>query len=364
MNEVKCPSCQVRLRFRDELGGKTIRCPKCSHRFELHFETSKKATTATVANEVRVQPEPQGIAHEDGPPTLKHLPRAEQSPTSPPPAERSEEPTAKDHERPTTPAIEPSTAPSKRSENKKSAPGRVLLFLGGAGIVLIVAVGCVWYSLGFPAPFQWWSHKSAHDPTEHKFSDNATNNTEIDMELLNLEFRDRNGKLLEIKTFREKKNVVLIFMRGLTENPGGVCPYCSTQTSRLIAQYNKFKDRSSELLVVFPGSREAVQTYLAKAKQDLDSMGGLESQKLIPFPILLDPDFSAVKALKIQGDRAKPATYILDKKGRVRFAYVGRTTVDRPSLKAIFGELDTINAEQDKTSQKVQKPTPNSEQES
>ena len=68
-------------------------------------------------------------------------------------------------------------------------------------------------------------------------------------------------------------------------------------------------------------------------------MGGSK----VPFQILLDEDFKAVDHFGIRGDLAKPATYILDKEGKVRFAYVGTSTADRPSLKALLKQLDAIN---------------------
>ena len=56
-------------------------------------------------------------------------------------------------------------------------------------------------------------------------------------------------------------------------------------------------------------------------------------------------DLTAVDALGIRADLSKPATYILDKQGEVRFAYVGRDLADRPSVKALLDQLDQINAE-------------------
>ena len=44
----------------------------------------------------------------------------------------------------------------------------------------------------------------------------------------------------------------------------------------------------------------------------------------------------AVELLGIRKDLSKPATYILDGEGRVRFAYVGNSLADRPSVKALL----------------------------
>ena len=65
----------------------------------------------------------------------------------------------------------------------------------------------------------------------------------------------------------------------------------------------------------------------------------------LPFPVVLDIGLKAVDALGIRKDLAKPATYILDKTGQVRYAYVGATLSDRPSIKAILKQLDTLRQE-------------------
>ena len=56
--------------------------------------------------------------------------------------------------------------------------------------------------------------------------------------------------------------------------------------------------------------------------------------------VLVDRDCSACDRLGIRADLAKPSTYILDTRGKLVYAYVGVTTSDRPSLKAILAQLD------------------------
>ena len=64
-----------------------------------------------------------------------------------------------------------------------------------------------------------------------------------------------------------------------------------------------------------------------------------------PFPLVLDVELHAVDQLGIRADLSKPATYILDKQGQVRFAYVGSTIADRPSVKSLLDQLTAINAD-------------------
>jgi peroxiredoxin len=55
---------------------------------------------------------------------------------------------------------------------------------------------------------------------------------------------------------------------------------------------------------------------------------------------LLDRDCTACDRLGIRADLAKPSTYVLDTKGNVTYAYVGETSTDRPSVKAVLDQLD------------------------
>ena len=123
---------------------------------------------------------------------------------------------------------------------------------------------------------------------------------------------------------------------------GNICLYCATQTSRLIANYQAIGQRGAEVVVVFPikqaGDRESLRAFEHVVQHD----GGVGPA---PFPLVLDVELRAVDQLGIRADLARPATYILDKQGQLRFAYVGATITDRPSIQSILEQLDAVNAE-------------------
>ncbi|MGI8982666.1 MAG: peroxiredoxin family protein [Pirellulaceae bacterium] len=185
-----------------------------------------------------------------------------------------------------------------------------------------------------------------------KFKDDARPNSEPkSSELGDLSFVDSDGKKVDLASYRGKSNLVLVVTRGYVgsekqvdgKSLGNICTFCSTQTSRLIANYGKFKQRNAEVLVVFPIVRKsdegALDTFAARVQGDKKTAADA------PFPLLLDLNLEAVDALGIRADLSKPATYILDKQGEVRFAYVGQSLSDRPSVKAMLDQLDQINAE-------------------
>jgi peroxiredoxin len=118
-----------------------------------------------------------------------------------------------------------------------------------------------------------------------------------------------------------------------------LCPFCKTQTSRLVANYDKFKELNTEILVVYPGARDHLDEFVEAAKQSEKS--AVDS---VPFPLVLDEDLSAVSYFNIASNLAHPSTFIIDKSGNVRLAYVGADmSADRPSIQAMLGVLSDAN---------------------
>jgi peroxiredoxin len=183
-----------------------------------------------------------------------------------------------------------------------------------------------------------------------RFNDLAPANASVSPEdLLKLTLQDPEGHSKAIGELRAGKPLVLIVTRGLVgsekvDDKGNYgksyCTYCSTQVSRLIANYDSFRKRDAEVIVVFPIARAKdegeVQKFAARVQ------GPRKTTRDSPFPILLDIDLHAVDALGIRADLSKPATYIIDTEGEVRYAYVGKNVSDRPSVQALLDQLDAL----------------------
>ena len=174
------------------------------------------------------------------------------------------------------------------------------------------------------------------DPKSIEFKDRVKSNVKVPKGLEDLVFVDTHGSRVALKSYQGKKNVILVFTEGFD---GMLCPFCKTQTSRLIANYDKFKERDTEVLVVYPGTRDHIDEFINAAlkteKKQLDK---------VPFPIVLDEDFVATDFFAIRSRHAHPSTYVIDKNGDVRLAYVGTDmSADRPSVKAILETLDSVN---------------------
>lgn len=213
-------------------------------------------------------------------------------------------------------------------------------------LVALVALGgfAVWVNLQEPTPVvEPWAPAG---PIE--FADDVQTNLQAPKNILDLEFVDAAGKGVTLKDLTGKKNLVLAVMRGQNYS-GAACPFCSTQSARLIANYKDFQDRDSEVVILFPVEKQGDLTVLKRYQAEVAKQLNQGSWST-PFPLLLDVELKATNSLGIRGELAKPSTYIFDKKGQVRFAYVGRTSADRPSIKAMLKELDGINAQSNKAS--------------
>lgn len=182
-----------------------------------------------------------------------------------------------------------------------------------------------------------------------KLKDDVAANVALDQgledSLAGLEFTAENGEKVDLAKYRGKKNVVLVVTRGYGAGGYGanICMYCATQTSRLIDSYEEFAKRDAEVVVVYPiDGDDPLGKYAGIRRQTYQPLE--REPEPTPFPLLLDIDLVAVDKLGIRKDLSKPATYILDKQGRVSFAYVGETLSDRPSLVVMLEELDRLQA--------------------
>lgn len=172
-------------------------------------------------------------------------------------------------------------------------------------------------------------------PKDMKFKDDIESNVEAPKNPSELSFVNRDGSKLELASYLGKQNVILVFTEGFN---GMLCPFCQTQTSRLVANYKQFQERDCEVIVVYPGPSdhldEFVEAALKTEKEQVDR---------VPFPIVLDPEFTATNYFGIQSKLAHPSTYLIDKEGGVQFAYVGSDmTADRPSVSALIKKLDEL----------------------
>ncbi len=152
-----------------------------------------------------------------------------------------------------------------------------------------------------------------------------------------LRFTDENGKEIQLADIMTREYLVLVITRGWYN---GVCFYCASQTSRWARRYDELDPYDAQLVVIFPTESEEDASKLGELTKRIKT-GEIPNDE-IPYPILLDIKLSGVDQLGIRAELAKPATYIIDRKGRVRFAYVGESIADRPTVDSVLKQLEKL----------------------
>ena len=157
--------------------------------------------------------------------------------------------------------------------------------------------------------------------------------------------KDAQGKSVELRQLLKKGPVVLYFYRGQW------CPFCNKQLSQLQDSLQTLTAKGAQVVVVSPETQDNIGQTVAKTKAS--------------FPIIHDQDFAIMKAYhtaftvddatatKYQGfglDLKKangadvnvlpvPATYIIGKDGKIKFAYFNADYRRRVSVKQVAQAL-------------------------
>jgi len=83
---------------------------------------------------------------------------------------------------------------------------------------------------------------------------------------------------------------------------------------------------------------------------------GLVERLELPYLVLSDPDLAAVDAYDVRHDNEpagrlipRPGAFIIDRDGRIQFAYKGDSVPDRPSEDALLDFLRTLRRSNDST---------------
>lgn len=180
--------------------------------------------------------------------------------------------------------------------------------------------------------------------------DNITAEQLLDMPLVN-----EQGEPVALRDRLGKEHLVIVFTRGslatvaakskgpqIPELPN-VCPYCSSQATGIASRMAQFTENGAAVLLVFPVSQLAENKDAATLQR---AVANPDPQAPPPFPILLDLKLQAVEQLGIRDHLARPASFIIDKAGNLRFAYVARQgSADRPSGGELLRHIEQIEAE-------------------
>ena len=126
--------------------------------------------------------------------------------------------------------------------------------------------------------------------------------------------------------------VVLVVLRGWPEYQ---YPLCTRQVQDYIASASGFATAQARVVMVYPGPADNLKAHATEFLKN--------KQWPKEFVYLTDPSFTMVNAYGLRwgapGETAYPSTFVLDRKGVVRFAKVSRSHGDRTKAADILEEL-------------------------
>jgi peroxiredoxin len=132
--------------------------------------------------------------------------------------------------------------------------------------------------------------------------------------------------------------VVLVILRGW---PGYQCPLCTQQMREYIASASAFATAKARLVMVYPGPADDLKAHATEFLKD--------KQWPKEFVYVTDPAFSMVNAYGLRwdapGETAYPSTFVLDRKGIVRFAKISRSHGDRTKAADILEVIKGMPAD-------------------
>ena len=158
--------------------------------------------------------------------------------------------------------------------------------------------------------------------------------------------KDNTGKLIDLKSIlKEHKSVVLFFYRGQW------CPFCNKHIKNLQDSLQVLTAKGAYVIGVSPETSAGIDKTIAKTKAS--------------FSIISDRNYSVMKAYKVNyvmepglADRYKkggldvamangqtdyvlpvPATYIIDKSGKIKFVFFDKDYKKRPSVSVLGANL-------------------------
>lgn len=97
------------------------------------------------------------------------------------------------------------------------------------------------------------------------------------------------------------------------------------------ASYRRIKELNAELIAISADPQRTAQQTVKELK--------------LTFPVLSDAYRTIIRSYDVlhpQEGIARPSAFIIDKKGMIRWQYIGMSPRDRPSMIAILNELTAL----------------------
>jgi len=141
------------------------------------------------------------------------------------------------------------------------------------------------------------------------------------------ELQDTDFTNLKLSKFRNRSNVVLVFLRGL------VCPFARAQLAQLRQDYPAFVGRNAEIIIVTPDGTHTIKRYWQENDIHFNGVTDYKSKVADVYHQPVDT-FDLGKM---------PAVFIVDKNGIIRYVHYGESISDIPANQDLLIVLDHVN---------------------
>lgn len=140
------------------------------------------------------------------------------------------------------------------------------------------------------------------------------------------------GSTVRLSDQLRRGPVVLVLLRGW---PGYQCPFCTRQFADYLGHTDELQRAGARVVFVYPGPTDGLEEHAKAFLQARDMPAH--------FVFLIDPDYRFTQAYGLRwdapGETAYPSTFIVDRKGIVRFANVSRGHGDRVPVGEVLEAL-------------------------
>lgn len=146
------------------------------------------------------------------------------------------------------------------------------------------------------------------------------------------ELRTVEEKSVRLSDVTSHGPVVLVVLRGY---PGYQCPFCNRQAQDFISKASSFASSGARVILVYPGPPQELN---GRAKEFLTGKSLPEG-----FDLVLDPGYQFTNLYGLrwdaQNETAYPATFVLDRNGRVNFCKIAKAHGGRSSAQEVLEML-------------------------
>ncbi|MBI5772784.1 MAG: AhpC/TSA family protein [Verrucomicrobia bacterium] len=146
------------------------------------------------------------------------------------------------------------------------------------------------------------------------------------------------GQTVSLGDMTAKGRTVLVVLRGW---PGYQCPLCTRQVQEFITSAPGFAEAKTRVVMVYPGPADGLKAHAQ------DFLKNKQWPK--EFTYLVDPDYAMVNAYGLRWSAPKetayPSTFVLDRKGVVRFAKISKSHGDRTKAADVLAEVKKVSGD-------------------